>query len=123
MAKQHARYLGGGRATLDDEVLYRFEFPERPGALEDFLNFMSDEDRAVPYNVTMFHYRNRGSLENSVLVGMQISRENKEGLEAFLDQLGFTYFEETDNLVYKQFLCHAGDAEPPVIKRSGSKFY
>eukprot|EP00466_Bigelowiella_natans_P001395 jgi/Bigna1/58043/fgenesh1_pm.49_\ len=125
MAKQHARYLGGGRATLDDEVLYRFEFPERPGALEVVLTryYESISDRAVPYNVTMFHYRNRGSLENSVLVGMQISRENKEGLEAFLDQLGFTYFEETDNLVYKQFLCHAGDAQPPVIKRSGSKFY
>ncbi|GAB5373005.1 hypothetical protein AAMO2058_001712800 [Amorphochlora amoebiformis] len=108
MAKLHARYLGGGRASLDDEVLYRFAFPERPGALEDFLNFVSDEQRAVPYNVTMFHYRNRGSLENSVLVGMQIAKTDKKDLEHFLDQLGFDYFDETRNLVYNQFLCENG---------------
>jgi len=104
MAKLHGRYLGGGRANLEGEVLYRFEFPERPGALEDFLNLVSGDERAVPYNVTMFHYRNRGSLENSVLVGLQISQDHKVDLEAFLSQLGFLFFEETNNPVYKNFM-------------------
>jgi len=120
MAKLHGRYLGGGRASLDNEVLYRFEFPERPGALEDFLNLLSDEERTVPYNVTMFHYRNRGSLENSVLVGMQISQDDKADLELFLSQLGFVFFEETNNVMYQEFLNRPGNgkkAEMPDLRR------
>ena len=69
MAKMHVRHLVGGRAALKNEVLYRFEFPERPGALLDFLTKIGTR-----WNISLFHYRNHGAAFGRVLVGLQIPK-------------------------------------------------
>jgi len=100
MAKLHIRHMVGGRAReVRDEVIYRFEFPERPGALMHFLNRMSQG-----WNISLFHYRNHGADFGRVLVGMQVPKADKHALRTFLKQLGYRYWEETDNPAYALFL-------------------
>jgi threonine dehydratase len=100
MAKLHIRHLVGGRSPeVRDEIMYRFEFPERPGALMNFLNSMSGA-----WNISLFHYRNHGADYGRVLVGMQVPAGDKAAFRAFLDGLGYDYVEETDNVAYRLFL-------------------
>ncbi len=100
MAKLHVRYMVGGRARgITDEVLYRFEFPERPGALLEFLSCIGRR-----WNISLFHYRNHGAAYGRVLVGVQVPARDKPELQTFLDNLGYKYWEESDNPVYKLFL-------------------
>jgi threonine dehydratase len=100
MAKLHIRHLVGGRApAAEHEILYRFMFPERPGALMNFLNKMGGK-----WNISLFHYRNHGADFGRVLVGMQVPPADKKNFEQFLQQLGYEYAEETDNPAYKLFL-------------------
>ena len=81
MAKLHLRHLVGGHAPeAKDEILFRFEFPERPGALMNFLNSMNHS-----WNISLFHYRNHGADYGRVLVGMQVPRTDKKALKTFLD--------------------------------------
>ena len=101
MAKQHVRYMVGGRAGhAVDEVLYRFDFPERPGALTHFLAHMGRK----PWNISMFHYRNHGAAYGRVLMGLQVPPAERAGFLAFLDDVGYGYREETDNPAYRMFL-------------------
>lgn len=99
MAKLHIRHLVGGRADLRDERLFRFEFPERPGALANFLNRL-----AGTWNISLFHYRNHGSAFGRVLVGLQIPSSDKGRITEFLRDLGYDYCEETNNPAYQFFL-------------------
>jgi len=100
MAKLHVRHLVGGRApSAKNEILYRFEFPERPGALMRFLNSMS-----AGWNISLFHYRNHGADYGRVLVGMQVPPADKADFRRFLDRLGYTCVDETDNPAYRMFL-------------------
>ena len=100
MAKLHVRHLVGGHApAAENEILYRFEFPERPGALMRFLDSMS-----AGWNISLFHYRNHGADYGRVLVGMQVPPSDKVDFRRFLDRLGYTYVDETDNPAYKMFL-------------------
>ncbi len=100
MAKLHLRYLVGGHAPeARDEILFRFEFPERPGALMNFLNSMSHS-----WNISLFHYRNHGADYGRVLVGMQVPHHDKKALKTFLDTLGYRYWDESGNPAYKLFL-------------------
>ncbi len=100
MAKLHLRHLVGGHsAGVSDEILFRFEFPERPGALMNFLNRMSHN-----WNISLFHYRNHGADYGRVLVGMQVPHHDKDALRAFLDGLGYPYWDESENPAYRLFL-------------------
>ena len=99
MAKMHVRHLVGGRAALKNEVLYRFEFPERPGALLDFLSSIGTR-----WNISLFHYRNHGAAFGRVLVGLQIPKGERKELGQYLDTLAYPYWEETDNPAYQLFL-------------------
>jgi threonine dehydratase len=101
LAKLHVRHLVGGHAParMDDEILYRFEFPERPGALMKFLNAMSRG-----WNISLFHYRNHGADYGRVLVGMQVPVADKKKFETFLQGLGYPYRDESRNPAYKLFL-------------------
>ena len=100
MAKLHLRHLVGGRAPeAKDEIMYRFEFPERPGALMNFLNSMNHT-----WNISLFHYRNHGADYGRVLVGMQVPNKDKKALKTFLDTLGYPYWDESNNPAYKLFL-------------------
>ncbi|RAP34569.1 threonine ammonia-lyase, biosynthetic [Candidatus Marinamargulisbacteria bacterium SCGC AG-439-L15] len=99
-AKLHIRYMVGGKvATLKNEKVFRFQFPERPGALLQFLEGLGSQ-----WNITMFHYRNHGSAFGRVLVGVDISKETETQFFNYLDSLGYTYFDETMNKAYKLFL-------------------
>ena len=100
MAKLHIRHLVGGRApNALHEILYRFEFPERPGALLNFLNKM-----ASGWNISLFHYRNHGADFGRALVGMQVPPQDKKAFQKFLLSLGYEYAEETQNPAYRLFL-------------------
>jgi len=100
MAKLHVRYMVGGHANnIENEVLYRFEFPERPGALLDFLAHIGKR-----WNISMFHYRNHGAAYGRVLVGLQIPVEERKEIIAFLDELGFKWWDESENPAYQMFL-------------------
>jgi len=100
MAKLHLRHLVGGRAPeVRDEIMYRFEFPERPGALMNFLNSMSHS-----WNISLFHYRNHGADYGRVLVGMQVPHHDKKAFQDFLSQLGYRYWDESENPAYQLFL-------------------
>jgi threonine dehydratase len=100
MAKLHIRHLVGGRASnAVDEILYRFEFPERPGALMNFLDQMGGR-----WNISLFHYRSHGADFGRVLVGMQVPPADMKKFQKFLDSLGYEYTEETGNPAYKLFL-------------------
>ncbi len=101
VAKLHIRYLIGGHANLEDERLFRVEFPERPGALLTFL-----ERLGPSHNITLFHYRNHGAAEGRVLVGLQATdaKQNPDGLIETLEQITYPYEEISDNLGYRRFL-------------------
>lgn len=101
MAKLHIRYMVGGRApeSVTNEILYRFEFPERPGALMNFLKKLGGR-----WNISMFHYRNHGAAYGRVLVGMQVPEDERHLVTEFLDDIGYNYWEETENPAYKLFL-------------------
>lgn len=100
MAKLHLRHMVGGRADgIKNERLYRFEFPERPGALLNFLGRMSEE-----WNISLFHYRNHSDAYGRVLVGVQVPAEQQTDFEAYLDDLKYPYVSEQDNPGYGLFL-------------------
>lgn len=100
MAKLHVRHMVGGRARgVGEEVLYRIQFPERPGALLKFLQAMGDR-----WNISLFHYRNHGHAHGLVLLGMQVGANEQSACRAALDAIGYDYAEETDNPVYRRFL-------------------
>jgi threonine dehydratase len=100
LAKEHLRYMVGGRSgRCDDERLYRFEFPERPGALMRFLSRMHPN-----WNISLFHYRNQGADYGRILVGIQIPDADQAAFRAFIDGLGYGFVEETANPVYHLFL-------------------
>jgi len=100
MAKWHVRHMVGGRAPFArNELLYRFEFPERPGALMKFLDSMRSD-----WNISLFHYRNHGADYGRVLVGIQVPREEMRQFRAFLQKLGYPYADETRNPAYRLFL-------------------
>ena len=101
MAKLHVRYMVGGRAPRDlQEVLYRFEFPDRPGALMRFLTLMGRK----PWNISVFHYRNHGAAYGQVLMGLQVPPGERGEFQSFLDDVGYEYREETENPAYRLFL-------------------
>ncbi|WP_416686307.1 threonine ammonia-lyase, biosynthetic [Candidatus Pseudothioglobus sp. Uisw_041] len=97
MAITHIRYMVGGHANVENEVIYRFEFPERPGALLSFLKKVKTE-----WNISLFHYRNHGADYGRVLIGLQV--EDIKELESKFDELGYYYKNETDNKAYQYFL-------------------
>jgi len=100
MAKLHTRHMVGGRAPFaKNELLYRFEFPERPGALMRFLDSMRGG-----WNISLFHYRNQGADYGRVLVGMQVPRTEMPQFRGFLKKLGYPYVDETRNPAYQLFL-------------------
>ncbi len=100
LAKLHLRHMVGGRSQLaSDELLYRFEFPERPGALMTFLSRMRPE-----WNISLFHYRNHGADYGRIVVGVQVPPADMPQWRAFLDTLGYRYWDETDNAAYRMFL-------------------
>jgi threonine dehydratase len=100
LAKEHVRHMVGGRSELArDERLYRFVFPERPGALMRFLSSMHPE-----WNISLFHYRNQGADYGRILVGIQVPRQDKQAFRDFLATLAYPCEDETDNPVYRLFL-------------------
>lgn len=100
MAKMHLRYMVGGRAgDIAHERIFRFVFPEHPGALTRFLNNLQSR-----WNISLFHYRNHGSDYGRVLVGMQIPASDDAAFQDFVVGLGYPYQEETDNPAYARFL-------------------
>ena len=100
MAKLHVRHMVGGRAPgVRNERLFRFEFPERPGALLQFLNAIGTD-----WNISLFHYRNHGSDYGRILAGIDVPPEETEDLEAHLAELGYPHWEESDNPAYRMFL-------------------
>ena len=100
IAKLHVRHMVGGRAQeATDEMIFRFEFPERPGALMQFLIKLGDR-----WNISMFHYRNHGSADGNVLAGLQIPAKDRAEAHAFFDELGYSWVEETENPAYQFFL-------------------
>ncbi len=100
LAKLHIRHLVGGKSALaHDELLYRFEFPERPGALMRFLNSM-----APNWNISLFHYRNQGGDVGRILVGLQVPKKEMKVFREFLATLGYRFQDESTNPVYKLFL-------------------
>ncbi|NML48386.1 threonine ammonia-lyase, biosynthetic [Ramlibacter sp. G-1-2-2] len=103
LAKEHIRHMVGGHSPLaHDERLLRFVFPERPGALLKFLSAMKPS-----WNISLFHYRNQGADYGRTLVGLQVPQQDNKAFQAFLDELGYPYVEETSNPVYRLFLRSA----------------
>jgi threonine dehydratase len=101
MAKLHVRHMVGGHpGTAAAEVVYRFEFPERPGALVQFLDKMSGR-----WNISLFHYRNHGADYGRVLIGMQVPSGERTDFAGFLASVGYQWVEETENRVYRSFLA------------------
>jgi len=99
LAKSHVRHLAGGRSIVPNERLYRFDFPESPGALQRFLLSLD-----MAWNISLFHYRNHGDDFGRVLVGIQVPEKCGVRLQQFLDDLGYQYSDETGNDAYKTFL-------------------
>lgn len=99
LAKVHIRNMAGGRSSVPNERLFRFDFPESPGALQRFLLSLD-----IEWNVSLFHYRNHGDDFGRVLVGIQVPESADEQLMRFLETLHYSYVEETDNPVYHLFL-------------------
>jgi threonine dehydratase len=101
LAKSHLRHMVGGRSQLaKNELLYRFEFPEKPGALMKFLTSM-----APNWNISLFHYRNHGADYGRILIGMQVPAGDKKELKKFLAGLGYPHWDESANPAYKLFLA------------------
>ncbi len=100
LSKDHVRYMVGGRSRLaHNELLYRFEFPERPGALMRFLSRMHPN-----WNISLFHYRNQGADFGRILVGIQVQDEEKPAFQEFIETLGYPGVDETQNRAYHLFL-------------------
>ena len=101
IAKYHVRHMVGGHGpeSLADERVYRFEFPERPGALLGFLKKLGKR-----FNISLFHYRNHGAAFGRVLVGLQVPEEQIHQLEGYVIELGYRFYDETDNIAYQRFL-------------------
>ena len=100
IAKLHLRHMVGGHAPfIENEHLYRFEFPERPGALLRFLSGMGQN-----WNISLFHYRNHGAAFGRVLAGIQVPQHELDAFHRYLDELGYNYWDETQNPAYKKFL-------------------
>ncbi|KAL0587336.1 hypothetical protein ABG067_002952 [Albugo candida] len=103
LTKAHLRYLGTGRAQVpSSERVFRMSFPERPGALKDFLDCVSHSNHK--WNISLFHYRNHGADIGRVLVAFQVPPFENEAFEGFLRDLNFAFYEETQNSAYQQFL-------------------
>ena len=101
LTKLHLRHMVGGHSVLaENELLYRFEFPERPGALMKFVDSMSPD-----WNISLFHYRNNGSDYGRILVGMQVPSHEMPDWQVFLDSLGYRYWDESQNPAYQLFLA------------------
>ncbi|EPC00684.1 L-threonine dehydratase biosynthetic IlvA [Litchfieldella anticariensis FP35 = DSM 16096] len=101
LAKLHIRHLGGGRPKqFFDEEVYRFEFPERPGALMNFLTHLPAD-----WNISLFHYRNHGAAYGRVLVGMQVPNGDRTHVEEYFDKIGYRYWKESDNPAYRLFMA------------------
>ena len=101
MAKLHIRYMVGGHSggRVADERVFRFQFPERPGALLRFLNRIGGR-----WNISLFHYRNHGAAYGRILAGIQVPSKDADEFQVFLDELGYESWEETDNPAYRLFL-------------------
>jgi len=101
MAKLHIRHMVGGHAPAEvkEELLYRFQFPERPGALLNFLTQLGQQ-----WNISMFHYRNHGAAYGRVLLGLQASKKDRKAVEAVLSRVQYPFTDETDNPAYVLFL-------------------
>jgi len=101
VSKYHIRHMVGGHTTESvlDEIVYRFEFPERPGALLTFLKKLGKR-----WNISMFHYRNHGAANGRVLVAMQVPAKDKKELKSYLEEVAYPFWEETDNPAYQLFL-------------------
>ncbi|MFN6188016.1 MAG: threonine ammonia-lyase, biosynthetic, partial [Microcystis sp.] len=100
LTKLHLRHMVGGRSHLaDHELFYRFEFPERPGALMKFVASMSPH-----WNISVFHYRNNGADYGRIVVGIQVPPDEMNQWQAFLDTLGYRYWDESQNRAYQLFL-------------------
>lgn len=101
LAKLHIRHMVGGRSPhIENERLFRFEFPERPGALLDFLDAVGTD-----WNISLFHYRNHGSDYGRILAGIDVPNSETEELEAHLAKLGYAHWEESENPAYSMFLA------------------
>lgn len=101
VAKLHIRHMvGGSAASIENERLFRFEFPERPGALVDFLTAVG-----ANWNISLFHYRNHGADYGRILAGIQVPPDEAEKLEEHLAELGYAHWEESDNPAYAMFLA------------------
>jgi threonine dehydratase len=101
LAKVHVRHMVGGHVpALEDERIYRFEFPENPGALHAFLSAIGDN-----WNISLFHYRNHGSDYGRVLAGVQVPQTDRGRFAEHLETLGYDYYDETDNPAYHLFLA------------------
>lgn len=101
LAKLHIRHMVGGHCDqVTDEVVYRFEFPERPGALFNFLNKLGGR-----WNISMFHYRNHGAAYGRVVVGLQVAEADRHKVPETLDSIGYMYWDETDNPAYRLYLA------------------
>ena len=99
LAKEHIRYMVGGHVPGEvSEVVYSIQFPERPGALLNFLNHLGER-----WNISLFHYRNHGAAFGKVLIGMQMTYPEQQFFQQCLDELDFVYQEETENPAYRLF--------------------
>jgi len=108
MAISHIRYMVGGNAPqVANEQLYRFEFPERPGALLLFLNRLGQR-----WNISLFHYRNHGAAYGRILAGIQVPPEDHTPFQQFLTELGYANWRETDNPAYQLFLSNTDIVQP-----------
>ena len=103
VAKLHIRYMVGGHAptAVNNERVYRVEFPERPGALLRFLSGLGSR-----WNISMFHYRNHGAAYGRILLGVQLPKAERRAFEQILTELNFPYYEETDNRAYQLYLAN-----------------
>ncbi|HEX5764292.1 MAG TPA: threonine ammonia-lyase, biosynthetic, partial [Woeseiaceae bacterium] len=100
LAKLHIRHMVGGGAMPENEKLFRFEFPERPGALLDFLNAIGSN-----WNISLFHYRNHGSDHGRILAGIQVPPDEVDELETHLAELKYPHWDESGNPAYRMFLA------------------
>jgi len=100
LAKNHIRHMVGGHsAKVGEELIYRFEFPERPGALMAFLSTLGSK-----WNISMFHYRNHGAAFGRVMLGIQATKSERKEVGESLGSLNYEYWEETDNPAIQLFL-------------------
>jgi threonine dehydratase len=108
LAKEHIRHMVGGHTQgIHDEVAYTFEFPERPGALHDFLDAISNR-----WNITLFHYRNHGADHGKVLVGLQVPPKERAAFRRTVKALGYVFRDVTTNPAYRLFLGNRDAADP-----------